>query len=1593
MDLLNQFKTHLQASGKSEITVKNYLSDIRRFIVWFEEQSGASFSADQVQSETIQQYRQSLSSTLDRLSAKRHTSSLNQFFLYLVKTGTIPANTIAVRPETTQPEGIGEILRLKDFRSYLYEQKCSELTLKNYIADIRQFADWTRIVLDLGNPDEAKRLFFTKLNSKVIDTYKQRLLTEKQLSPVSINRKLSSLRGYLKFASKYGLIDQNIIVGENNAPSSETPPTEAEYEALIENAVSGPHTSSPQGAKIYSAFPPLRLAQKSAQLLKLGLDISLITPLAEGVLVCQKIAWAASGGRLFYEATKKSLKRTKLDTLIVDSFEKSFYAPLSLSLDSLPLHKKLFLILKHKRPFWYKKYHTYAFAHYVHFGILGIGIILMGSILYQRISPGINQRVLGTQIATSGRQLQFRGLLLDNNSKPITQTTPIRFGIYDDRIATGSSLLWQDVQKVTPDDQGNFSVSLGRSNPIPNDIFASGKPIYLGIAINTSPELTPRQNIPNVHLAQDANRVGGFLPITADNAGSKNVLLALDSAGNLTIGKSSPVFQATDGTFTLRAESLILASLPGSNGSILLSPDGSGTVDILKPIQNTSGFGSQPDTQGAVEVADAFAIIATTSGQSAFTINQNGSGPLISASSSGIAKFTVDGTGAGYLASNLTLDGTDLSTNNFAISLFNRNAQILNIGGESIAVTIGSQSGTTTIRTPSTNLQGNLTIGGKTGTIYTGDNAGITFSGNGDHALKAESGSLLLGSHVQLGRDLNLLPQSPDGVNNLGSSTNPFDTLYVNNIVSSSLNGQANFWGNQDGVVHPVNITNDIVIGGNATGSAAWQVFGSGGNKGTASSSGNLTFTGVTTNINQLNGGVISFRASNGGDNQLNPQLTISSSGIGIGTTLPSYHLDVQDSRSDKATAMLTNLDTTPTAGVLDLKLGGTSLATTNYFTRFLNGNGDVVGRISANGSGVEYKSGSSDFAEYFLKHDANEAFVPGNIVCLHSGGGVTKCTKEQTSIIGVVSDRPAFVGNATREHDDSYILVGLQGQVPVLANDENGKVMPSDGLTFSSEPGVAAKATGPAQIVGRALEGRMDGSLRINTYINASWYDPEPKKLSEAGDLQFSLQKSSEENSYTVVEPVTKKLLRLVGNFSDAVVGNLAVGILQAKELVAEEAAITGRLLARIITTRSLVAEEKITSPLGEFGALRVNIISPLSGRDGLSLVFTGETISAIDPISSRTAFLVDRDGNASFSGTLASAALSVTDDATIGGTLRVKNLIAENIEGLSASSSATYVTNITNIYNASPSGTPIPTPTPATQLASSGTPPSATSLLSPGLTTDFQPVSSFSGTLANTKMLAADFATITNGLMVFGSSSFSDIATSGQVAIGGNLILAQGTINTLGQDLELQSLKQGNLSIMGGLVTIDTSGNLEISGNASFAKDVAVKGSLTTNLIAPVPDSDLIVKLNKNNDTDEKDMPESAFVITDSSGSAKFRVSNIGDLVASGSAKFLRLMTSDLNLVRGAQADTSITQTTASSSAGTAIIKKGQRERTIVSPYVTEQSLIYLTPTSDTLGVTPYIARQTPEDDATETKGSFTIQITRPVLQDIAVNWWIIN
>jgi site-specific recombinase XerD len=145
MNYLEQFKSYLQTSQKASVaTVKNYMSDIRKFQHWIEERTAEAFNPTLVTLEQIETFKADMRQ-LSVNSSDRYISSLRKFYAYLEKEGlftnnpfTLPEASIAMKP--------ADPYVLKGFKNSLYEMQASEPTIKNYLADIKQFLVWAEEV-------------------------------------------------------------------------------------------------------------------------------------------------------------------------------------------------------------------------------------------------------------------------------------------------------------------------------------------------------------------------------------------------------------------------------------------------------------------------------------------------------------------------------------------------------------------------------------------------------------------------------------------------------------------------------------------------------------------------------------------------------------------------------------------------------------------------------------------------------------------------------------------------------------------------------------------------------------------------------------------------------------------------------------------------------------------------------------------------------------------------------------------------------------------------------------------------------------------------------------------------------------------------------------------------------------------------------------------------------------------------------------------------------------------------------------------------------------------------------------------------------
>ncbi|HSX08587.1 MAG TPA: site-specific integrase [Candidatus Saccharimonadales bacterium] len=1457
MDIVNSFKNHLQLQKHppSSLTIKNYLSDVRKFLTWFTQTYSTYFTPEQLSTEVIKRYQSDIQSRTNNSlpaarSAKRYLSSLRKFTGFLHESGAIKTNpfiqaeTIHVSPDP---------FFFKEFKNFLFTEHASKVTIKNYMADIKQFIDWLEHVI--GDNENASSLFMS-IDNLALEQYKLRLLNEAKLSPVSINRKLSSLRRYVRWLSERGVITSTISIQEPQVKEISS----SIEEPILESIVPEPPLTAlrdldeekqAEKHKEYSHFGPLRLAQRTSKLINLGIDLLLFNPIAHAAEAIHYYLWKKGGNAIFapvstiLETSSYVPKGISVKTIIpkassiipphsanlasaidriktykgipspdsVRNFGKEMYAPLRISTSHMDWKQRLIHHLQYSRPDWYRRYHTLPFTHYLHLAILILVMVICGSTLYQTwYGPDTkaSQAVLSAQDTAPPRTLSFQGRLLDNNNVPITAETPLRFALYNSPTATGAALLWQEKQVIKPNQDGSFTATLGMLSRLNQSIFADNPSLYVGISVGDNQELSPRQQIPTTELSTNSKAVEGLKPITDSPTLAQNVLLALDSSGNLTIGgTSSHTFQATGGNFTLSGKALLLTT---NEGNIQLSPGGSGIIDLEKPLQNISNNIGPSGIPGAVEVDDILSVLATTSSRSALIINQNGPGDIISGKSHGVDKFRLDASGNEFIGGNLVLAGDTIGTNSTVFDIGGTSVKTLTLGKNASVLTLGGSTGITSINN-------NLSVRGTSN--FQG---AATFASN----LTANGGITI-----------------PDG-----------QKLTLTNF--------------DNGAIPFINESNQVVQNPAFT----WNDLGR-----------TLTIAGA-----------ICAQASNGvcGTNQ--------------GTIYAASYATEQ----------------------------------------------------------------TADVAEEYI---SSQHLEPGDLVVIEGLGNSNAVVKStaayQHALLGIVSTDPGVTLDSNVQtdstHTNAYPLA-LQGRVPVKVSTINGDIQPGDDLTSSSIPGVAMKATGPGQIIGRALESYSNSDKtaigKITAFANLSYRTTETT-ITDNGDIAAA----SKSGALVNTPPTASSSASIDQTISD-VADTIQLGWVRAQT----------------ISTQSLhVTTDTITIGGQTLKDYIVGIVEQILDQEfNKRLAQATPSTQIVNPIASNSAQTTDQSKSNIVEPTPTasqSAAPQLTDtQASSSGTTTIYNIYNSiATQSATASISATPTPDITDI-----SPTVSPTQAQQPQINASQTYQNSNFQNQSPLGNEYEPVSSLSAELNNTP----HFATFDQGLVSLGPTSLTDVGVSSSLSINNNLKITADAINTIGSDLNIEPLRQGNINFMGGLVTIDTQGNLHVNGNAIFAHDVAVNGQFSAGIIAPIPDNDLVINLKNKSDT-----TGSSLIVTDATGSGVLKINQSGDVASSGDAQFNTIASHGFSIIRGAQADTSMTQTVAQGSAGTGTITAYETQRTILTPYVTDHSLIYITPTTQTQNATPYLARQTVEDPRSGSKGSFTVAIPTTMTKDIGFNWWIVN
>jgi hypothetical protein len=102
-----------------------------------------------------------------------------------------------------------------------------------------------------------------------------------------------------------------------------------------------------------------------------------------------------------------------------------------------------------------------------------------------------------------------------------------------------------------------------------------------------------------------------------------------------------------------------------------------------------------------------------------------------------------------------------------------------------------------------------------------------------------------------------------------------------------------------------------------------------------------------------------------------------------------------------------------------------------------------------------------------------------------------------------------------------------------------------------------------------------------------------------------------------------------------------------------------------------------------------------------------------------------------------------------------------------------------------------------------------------------------------AQTATSASDLVMV-NNFAAYGTTTLTEASIMNTLSIGNNMTLTQNSINTIGQDLEIQSLKQGAINFLGGLIRFDTDGKVSFAEDVSFGKNVNVTGVLSAHTVS---------------------------------------------------------------------------------------------------------------------------------------------------------------
>jgi len=606
-----------------------------------------------------------------------------------------------------------------------------------------------------------------------------------------------------------------------------------------------------------------------------------------------------------------------------------------------------------------------------------------------------------------------------------------------------------------------------------------------------------------------------------------------------------------------------------------------------------------------------------------------------------------------------------------------------------------------------------------------------------------------------------------------------------------------------------------------------------------------------------------------------------------------------------------------------------------------------------------------ADLAEWYTV--ADDSIGAGDVVALTGGSDaygvpvLKKATLEdKDNIIGAISTK---AGKTLGLEADDRRLLGLAGRIPIKMDPASPPLVAGDYLTASPNvPGLAFRASPGDVAIAKAFESWHPPTDDKVTPVLSFITEPSPTPVLNLEAMKnFTVEKLTD-GLYGLRDTVSDRLIAPLGVFSRAIIASLSAGRIDTEELQAG---------------------------LGEISELKTDLISPLASDSALtiagSVVITNpkESDPSQDPllsveggieaatISARLAQLEEVKTNKLYADEIVTG--SITADSIVGLDAKIASLSAGTTATLSDSELDSITTRIKTRLQA------LVAPADTSTAADLPTPPEATS--SGTLT----PPNNYSLDGSEGQLLAslsADFATINDYLAVIGQATITSLDVTGQ--------LYSESVSSKSNLLAIQPYG-GVVKLASNTLIVDSTGEVFVNGNLSVTGTIyASNGQLGSLALGTPPDgtSSALGKLLAIYNEEGK-----AVATIDASGSA-----NLKDLttqlitIAAASDASQSASTSALAQTLG-------TSSKSNAAAGEAVLVTPNTQLTIESEFITDNSLVYLTPTTNTSNKVLFVKAKdtctatnlyTPEPDCIP---SFTVAIDTPASSDIKFNYWVIQ